>query len=310
MKKAGVVKVYRFPVINEVGESIWKERRPISFLEDRRKEMGEDIYAKEILLKPVSSKTSVFKDVNVSKAMKTSQFLGQTPYRDGEIVVMGVDFAFSDAKGADYTVITVVGRLDNRYRIIDVWRKRGTSIREILDALIDLLHKYPQTRVVVAENTGQQIAVVKELKERLPIYVYPFDTKEYTRNKIISILALLFENNRISVPSKNFYISTRDYSLELKSELAGFINLEGKYSSRAKHDDCVFSLAFATWYLYEKFNIFGDGNSLNNGVYIDSVGSTADDMFLDARLNRNTLSEEDEEKDDYDNSFNTGGFGW
>lgn len=79
-------------------------------------------------------------------------------------VFASVDFAFSLAKSADYTAITVVGvDKDYNYYVLDIERFKSGLISDYFDKILSLHVKW-DFRKIICEVTGAQDVIVKDLK--------------------------------------------------------------------------------------------------------------------------------------------------
>jgi phage terminase large subunit-like protein len=270
--------VVEYPAYDEKGEPLWKERWSKEALEIRREEIGELKFAREYLCKPLSSKTAIFKEDYINGAKRTTFTLGQKP-PDPELVVAGVDFAFSDSQTADYSVITVVGKYGNTLRVIDVWRKKGTSMSEISEELAKLTREYG-IEFTIAEDTGQQTAVIKELVSN-GHRIIPITTTRYNKNEMISTLVYEFEKRRMAIPARSTHPKTIEYFKTLKRELLTFAVKSGRFVSLGRHDDTVMSLGFAVYYIRKYFNFIDYKPSTTEGVDLENYRKAIIDRDID-----------------------------
>ena len=238
--------VKKYPALDNKNKPLWKEKWSYEDLMIRKQEIGEAAFSTEYMLKPVTSQIGVFKEHYINGARRKTFKLGDIPNPRG-IVVAGVDFAFSESKRADYTVITVVSKINSTYRIIDVWREQGASMTQISEVM-SLLHDMYNIEVFIAENTGQQQGIIRELTTK-GHYIKPINVNRYNKNTILGKLVFEFEKRRIAIPANEDDFKTKEYFNTLKTELLGYVNQEGKYLSLGKHDDTVMSLSFAIDYL-------------------------------------------------------------
>jgi hypothetical protein len=239
--------VYReYPALNEDGEPFWPEYWTKEALMALKAEINDYAFEREMMLRPISSEMSYFKYKYIEAAMRTRARLGE-PDPDARFTVIGVDFAFSEAKRADYTVITVVSLVGASAKVVDVWRAKGVDDLVISDILSELTKRY-KADLIVAEDTGQQIAIVRVL-QRKGHFIKTLNTNRYTKNSILSNLNFEFQKRRIVLPAKEDDTFTMDYVTTLVEELSAFMNKENKVISVGKHDDTVMSLAFAIYYI-------------------------------------------------------------
>jgi hypothetical protein len=236
----------KYPALNEDGEIFWREYWTVENLRALKAEVGEYVFEREMMLRPISSEMSYFKYKYISEAMRTRLTIG-TPDPDARFTVIGVDFAFSEAQRADYTVITVVSLVGSSVKIVDVWRARGVDDIAISDILSEMTRRY-KADVIIAEDTGQQIAIVRVLQRR-GHFIKTINTNRYNKKVILSNLNFEFQKKRVILPAKEDDPPTMDYLSVLVEELSAFMNKEGNVVSVAKHDDTVMSLAFAVYYI-------------------------------------------------------------
>jgi len=102
--------------------------------------------------------------------------------------------------------------------------------------------------VIVAEDTGQQIAIVRVL-QRKGHFIKTINTNRYTKNSILANLNFEFQKKRIIIPANEDSPDTMEYVSVLVEELSAFLNKDGKIISVGRHDDTVMSLAFALYYI-------------------------------------------------------------
>jgi len=81
---------------------------------------------------------------------------------------MGVDLAISTKEGADYTAIAVVGKVENRYYIVDVMR-RQMGFNDTKTAIKKMAAKWQPTFVNI-EAVQYQAAIVEDLKMEMREY--------------------------------------------------------------------------------------------------------------------------------------------
>jgi len=298
--------VYKeYPAIDENGEVFWKEYWTIQDLMALKQEIGDYAFEREMMLRPISSEMSYFKYRYVSEAMRARTVLGQ-PDPNARFTVIGVDFAFSEAQRADYTVITVVSLVGSSAKIVDVYRAKGIDDLIISDILSDLTKRY-KADVIVAEDTGQQIAIVRVL-QRKGHFIKTINTNRYTKNAILSNLNFEFQKKRIIIPAKDDDIDTMEYVSILVEELSSFLNKEGKVTSVGKHDDTVMSLAFAVYYItkFAPVSMSIVGNDVPFISETDLVGRSTASKGLVRK--QNDLFWNDEDIDIVSDYFDIGGF--
>ena len=240
--------VKEYPAIDENGHILWPEFWTKEDLEKRRR-ADEEAFAQEFLLKPKTTQMSFFPFWAVQECLRPTMRLGELPVDVSEVesIVIGCDFAFSNRKDADYTVYTVVAQLKSAYVIIDVFRGHGLKMTDMLSILRDLYKKWNPSMIVM-ESTGTQISIARELEsEGFP--VFRVNTTRNLRIEMLSKLRYVLEKKKIKVPADVTHEFTNEYTQVLLKELWGFIQKGDLIKTVEAHDDTVFSLAFAIYYL-------------------------------------------------------------
>lgn len=163
---------------------------------------------------------------------------GQIPdIQQFEMIAMGVDLSASRRETADYTVMVMVGKLDDYYYPIDMRAMRSIGNIEKLEAIVDLWEDWgcPRLEIWAEANayqksfSGDFIDYVVNGKSIYDITCNPVHSKE---DKLVGLRGItgLFQNRRIVF---NRYA---DFG-RLTSELINW--------GSTPHDDCVDALVLA-----------------------------------------------------------------
>jgi hypothetical protein len=265
------------------------DRHDVEELLERRREIGEVAFAREILCQPISDNLSLFpKKLFVGDVMAHHVMWRPSPLQLkawGWETYIGVDVAESSEVGADFFVITVIAldRDGNRY-LIDNFRAKGLGFQEQLTTIADYSKRYRQITVFVESNAMQSIWP-KEILRTTDIPVRPFYTGAQNKNSLatgVPSLRILLENGKLrfargdaaSIDATDIYIS----------ELQKFGWYQGKLQGIGAHDDTVMSLWIAIEASREatfKF-MFPDQPDLDDGRSEVLAASTIDEAGVAA----------------------------
>lgn len=134
--------VINLPAINDgddprraLGEPLYPSRWPLRLLEERRKEVGDFVWASLYQGHPRPRGGHVFQDVRLADA------LPRASYRVG----IGVDLAYTRKSMSDYSAIVVLLELGGVFFVAECIRKqvRAPEFKRILD---HVMQRYPGTR--------------------------------------------------------------------------------------------------------------------------------------------------------------------
>jgi predicted phage terminase large subunit-like protein len=154
----------------------------------------------------------------------------ENPPKAFEHKFFSVDVA-TVADGGDYSVCTIWGYVEQKFYLLDVWRKQ-VSLPELRKALIELDNKWAPSLIFV-EAIGSGVALYQDLFNELGRYVVPC---YHVRNKAhrFEAATLLMEKGRVWMPTSAPWLET------LIKELQAF--------PQGKHDDQVDSLSQILFY--------------------------------------------------------------
>ena len=241
---------HTFPAFDEKGHPLWPTRYSKEMLMKRKDEVGSTRFSREYLCNPVSDGASLFPDYIIQKCLEPGlemkSYISAKEYKEID-VFMGVDLAISSTVGADYTVVTTVGRRrDDGLRILlDITRFKGLSMREQLRRVQDIATAFKPLKIFV-ENNGFQRVFVDELVSQTDLPVEGFTTTGSNKNDAsrgVLQLQVIMESGRFVIPRMTERcIEKTD---PLINELKAFSYVEGKLQGLGAHDDCVMSLWIA-----------------------------------------------------------------
>lgn len=235
---------------------LWPEFRPLSYLDSRRRSMGDLLFNQEYLLIPASSEASLFPRKLFLQRPETLAHwlkLGPRAYEleaRSWMYVAGVDFALSAEAGADYTVITVLGVDDKLNRhLVELVRVKGMSFSQQLQLIEATLAPYMANnrlaRVYVESNQAQRI-FGDELVRNTLLPIFKFNTtggEKHSLERGVPSLRVLFENGKMRLARGD--AESIEITNILMAELSAFGWVNGKLQGVGSHDDCVMSLWIA-----------------------------------------------------------------
>lgn len=208
-----------------------------------RKTMPKNQYRTEILGEFIDSGGNVF---NISDSAYMDNQIGGLGYSKGGYNDLYVGIDWSNGKGLDYTVVSVLDENGVQAGLhFDRDKSPGVQVNQIVDFLCNNLDP-KKIRKVYAESNSMGAVYIDIIKERLkdqPFEVESFTTTNASKREIIESLAVDFENDRITLrpilEQKNELLA---YSMELTK--SGLITYNAPYGL---HDDFVIALALANY---------------------------------------------------------------
>lgn len=253
LKKAKGWRVFEYPAIFPDGRVLWSTRYDLNSLLAKKESQGSIIFSREILVKPITSDSSIF-PWNVLE----NAFIGMGEYtlvdniysfpRKFKKVVLGCDFAISANVGADYTVFTTLGidELDN-YWVLNITRLHGASYNQQIAKIAELNRNF-KYNVIMGEDNAFQTVMLQVAKDAgLKIIPHTTGTNKYDLKSGLPALSTLFEQSKIKLPRGDEY--SRNMTDLLCTEANGITfesnNSIGKIQSTNEHDDTLFSLWIA-----------------------------------------------------------------
>lgn len=104
--------VINLPAVSDSGVPLWGERRPLKWLERKRREVGEYTWASLYQGVPRPRGNAVFRDVYFYDALPT----------EGYRTSVGLDLAYSSKTSADFSVHLVLWEFGGVYYVVEVGR--------------------------------------------------------------------------------------------------------------------------------------------------------------------------------------------
>lgn len=263
LKKDPKFTVFEYPGIFPNGTILAPDRFSFDYLMELRQSLGSIVFSREILVSPVSDKSSLFPYEFLSKSsigMETIDFVDNIesyPFKMKRVVV-GADFSISGGIGSDFVVYTVWGvdAMDN-YHLLHIWRTKGVSHNEMVSQLVSLDQRFKPNAIVPESNNFQRI-LANLAKERGLKNIKEFVTGTNKKDLYSGLpsLSAMFERGQIKIPSKTG--STMDMTQLIFSEFNSvtFNEDSGKLESVSGHDDIPMSCWLAINELRENKNVF------------------------------------------------------
>jgi len=201
------------------GKALWPEQRPIEWLEEQRRQIGEYDWSSLYMGEPRNRGASVFHDVVLCDELPT-----QARY------AIGIDFAYTAKTHSDYSVAVVLAELDGTYYVVDVRRQQVTA-PEFAETLRDLMDLYPGSKRC-AFIAGPERGVVDMLNatHKLGIQPLPATTDKFVRAQPV---AAQWNNGNLLVPRH------AEWTESFVDEIVSFTGVSDA------HDDQVDALAGA-----------------------------------------------------------------
>jgi len=142
-----------------------------------------------------------------------------------EHIFFSVDVA-TIIDGGDYSVCTIWGYVEQKFYLLDVWRKQ-VNFPTLRKALLDLDHEWEPSLMII-EAVGSGAALCQDLSQSLGKYVIPNHPRGNKAHRFEAV-TLLMEKGRVWLPSDAPWLKT------LIKELQSF--------PQGPHDDQVDSIS-------------------------------------------------------------------
>jgi phage terminase large subunit-like protein len=205
----------------------------IKFLQDvhEKQKLSWTTIEQEYNLNFIESETAIF-SADIVRSCANGNF--ENNYDKDAEYYIGLD---TSTIGEDYSVATVLKLKNNKYSLVNLYRKRQQTSEYHLYQIGELISKY-KPKIVGIEVTGGvgQIYLEKLSKQFKDINFEAIRTTGDSKPAMISGLQLALESQKIKFPSNSF----------LTEELLNFRRIGKKLeAANGKHDDVVMSTAFA-----------------------------------------------------------------
>ena len=238
-----------YPAVFPDGRILWEGRYSYESLIRKRNTIGNLIFSREFLCRPVTSESSIFPYDILRSSIRGMEGYKLVKSREAspktfERIVAGCDFAISANVGSDYTVFTVWGiDTDNSMWLLNMYRKRGASFNEQIGMIRTIWLNYQPEVIVVEDNSFQSIYTQFLQDTEIPIKSHRTGKNKHDLKNGLPSLAVLFERGKIRLPyGDEFSKSCADVILGEFNNVTYLDN--GGLASVSGHDDCVMS----TWF--------------------------------------------------------------
>lgn len=140
------------PAIKEDGTPLWPERRPLSFLEEKRAQIGAWDFEALYMGRPRPRGAEVFHGV----------YTYAEPPAEG-MTAIGVDFAYTSKTHSDYNAAVVMRRSGDKFYVLEVLRIRCSATRWVAE-LENLKARYPMG-TLAARVSGTELGVIDLVRQ-------------------------------------------------------------------------------------------------------------------------------------------------
>lgn len=252
LKKAKNWRVFEYPAILPDGSLLWENRHNLKSLLDKRHSQGSIIFSREILVKPITSESSIFPWSVLEKS-----FIGMNDFclvdnihsfpRRFKKVVLGCDFAISANVAADDSVFTTVGidELDN-YWVLNITEMHGASYNAQIAKIKELDRNFRYNTIMMENNAFQavmlQLAKDAGLKN---VVAHNTGVNKFDLKTGLPGLATVFEAGRIKMPRGDERSKGLTDKACLQANSISWDADKKTLANTAKHDDMLFSLWLA-----------------------------------------------------------------
>ena len=232
------------------GESLWKERFPLSYLLSLRKEQGEQFFQKNYLCNvKLGGENAIFKLPHIMECFDYKRKFNCIKEREDSFVIIAADFAISSGPRADFDGYCVIEKFDNLYILKHLEKWKGIPTPEKIIRLGELMHEY-RGDVIIADESNIGRDAINGLMAK-GYYVIPQKFSSDERKKILVTLKNVIESHKLIIPRHPDEDYVLNITNELITQLTGFeeeISEKTKSKllvSKARHDDLAISLAMA-----------------------------------------------------------------
>ena len=204
---------YKFPAINENGESICPERLPVSEIDKYKSDPFT--YNAQYLQVPLDDVGKMFKKDQI-------QFSLTRPATTAMRLVISVDAAGKGDVGNDFNSIAVCGRIGPKYYVLEVHNFHA-DITLLMARIKEVRKKWGNTVPVLIENKSNGLAAIQLLRKEMSGILEAVPTKDKVERAIV--VKYLFDAGDVSFSTHGLVWG------EIVSQFTQF--------PHGKHDDIV-----------------------------------------------------------------------
>jgi hypothetical protein len=230
------------------GESLCPEMWPTDVLENRRHQVGPDVWARTYMQAPQQSMDATFAEDMLDKAWSLSRRVGETSSEEMKSKVCGLDPALAGGNA-----IHVAAYDAEHYEVLDIDDSRNLArVEAILSRLEKMAVRYRFQDLIVETNAYQKgLAEDERLKELGRLYGFRVHSHQTGRNKLddalgVSRMPTSFIEGRISFPGADD--ASRERIAPLVSQLRSW---RADVPTRRLVQDQVMAMWFC-WLFWEK----------------------------------------------------------
>jgi hypothetical protein len=221
---------------------LWPQERPLSFLLEQRKAIGELAFAQEYLCKVVDDDSAVFPQTLTRKNLDMRATLEVGKCHNNHYII---GFDPSHGIGQDYSVMIAV-RQDSEgcLHVVNIWRRNDFPPNKQIDTILEWNEAYGRPTFAF-ESAGFQSLYQSILAQRNAT-VDVRESKVSNRKLkqgLLTRMRVWFEQGKIFIPYGND--KTRQEMNILLQELETHVWNDGIIVDKGKHNDTTMALAHA-----------------------------------------------------------------
>lgn len=216
LEASGEYKTIRDPAIRKNGTPLWPEQWPIERLEQRRREIGEVEFSRQLLVQALTDGDSRFRGEWIDAAFSAARADGVTlvhEYQGPLPTFSGVDLGVGTTSGHDETAIFTIALLpDGRRRVLNIEAGRWTA-PEIVTRVRDTHARY-RSVIRIESNAAQDHLRQFVAAQRIPVEAHITGRNRNDPTFGLESLAVELEQGRWIVPDAP---ATRAWAREMMS---------------------------------------------------------------------------------------------
>lgn len=211
---SGEYKSLRSPALDDDGKPLWPEAWPIERLAQRRREIGETEFSRQMLLRPISDATSRFKADWLERAFQGAEEIGVAlvdSYSGPHRTFTGVDLGVGQSARHDESVAFTIALLpDGQRRVLNIEAGRWQA-PELVERLKSIAARYG-SRLRVETNGAQDYLRQFLIAEGVRVDAHTTGRNRHDPQFGVESLAVEFERGLWVVPDAP---ATRAWAREL-----------------------------------------------------------------------------------------------
>lgn len=199
--------VIEYPALFPDGRILWSNRWGFRELMEKRETQGNIIFSRENLCRPITNEASIFPLSILERCtVRMENYRLVNNIKDFPIrfdrVVVGSDFSISANVGADWSVHSVWGVVEDTGErwLLHLDRTKGRTFYEQMLTLKNLNQRFSPDVMVMEQNVFQQIFVQESDRAGLPVVGHTTGIDKYDLKTGWAGLAILMERGKIKIP--------------------------------------------------------------------------------------------------------------